>query len=173
MSGPPVDRGSVPTLGHSDVDDYLLFVASRARPNTLLATAYDLKVFFSVVGKEPAAVTTRDVLGFLKQQRAPRRGTGVVRLEDGEAGLSARTVKRRPTSVSGPFVYLIARGDAGISNSPVPRGLATRHSALRGRGVPLIRTPRTLPRVKGAAEVDTFVGALCTARDRAMVQAMP
>ncbi len=163
---------SVPSLGHPEVDDYLQFVASRARPNTVLATAYDLKVFFTVVRKEPAAVTTRDVLAFLKQQRSPRRGEGVVRLEDGEAGLSARTVKRRLTSVSGLFAYLIVRGDSGITESPVPRGLATRHSVLRGGGVPLIRTPRTLPRVLGPTDVDAFLGALRTDRDRAMVQAM-
>ena len=60
------------------------------RPNTVLATAYDLKVFFSVVGKEPARVSTTDVLEFLVAQRAPRRGAGVVRLEDGESGLAAR-----------------------------------------------------------------------------------
>lgn len=168
----PSGEVTVPSLGHPDVDDYLRFVASRARPNTLLATVYDLKVFFTVVGKEPAAVTTGDVLAFLKQQRSPRRGPGVVRLEDGEAGLSARTVKRRLTSVSGLFSYLIARGDAGITDSPVPRGLATRHSALRARGVPLIRTPRTLPRVLGPGEVAALLEALRTSRDRAMVQAM-
>lgn len=168
----PQDNGDAPSLGQPDVDDYLRFVAARARRNTLLATAYDLKVFFTVVGKEPADVTTRDVLAFLKHQRAPRRGPGVVRLEDGEAGLSARTVKRRLTSVSGLFAYLIARGDAGITDSPVPRGLATRNSTLRGRGVPLIRTPRTLPRVLSPADVDDFLAALRTDRDRAMVQAM-
>ena len=100
-------------MGHPEVDDYLQFVASRARPNTVLATAYDLKVFFTVISKEPAAVTTRDVLAFLKQQRSPRRGNGVVRLEDGEAGLSARTVKRRLTSVSGLFAYLIGEATPG------------------------------------------------------------
>jgi len=57
----------VVSLGHPDVDDYLRFVAARARPNTLLAIAYDLKVFFSVIPKEPASVTPRDVLAFLKQ----------------------------------------------------------------------------------------------------------
>jgi hypothetical protein len=36
-------------LGHPLLDDYLEFVAARLRRNTLLATAYDLKVFFSVV----------------------------------------------------------------------------------------------------------------------------
>src|SRR3981189_3862056 len=42
------------SLGDPLVDDYLRFVAARCRPNTVLATAYDLKVFFSVVAKEPA-----------------------------------------------------------------------------------------------------------------------
>src|ERR1700757_1890118 len=48
------------SLGGPLVDDYLRFVAARSRPNTVLATAYDLKVFFSVVAKEPARVTTTD-----------------------------------------------------------------------------------------------------------------
>jgi integrase len=38
--------------------------------------------------------------------------------------------------------------------------------------VPLIRTPRTLPRVCAPAEVDALFGALRTQRDRAMVEAM-
>ena len=45
------------TLGHPLVDDYLEFVGARGAGNTWLATAYDLKVFFEVVGKEPAEVT--------------------------------------------------------------------------------------------------------------------
>jgi len=36
----------------------------------------------TVVSKEPALVTTRDVVTFVKQRKAPRRGRGVVRLED-------------------------------------------------------------------------------------------
>lgn len=36
------------------VADYLEFLAGRARPNSVMAAAYDLKVFFSVVGKPPA-----------------------------------------------------------------------------------------------------------------------
>jgi len=80
------------TLGHLLLDDYLVFVAARGRTSTWLAVAYDLKVFFEVVGKEPAVVTTADVFAFLSAQRAPRRGERVVRLEDGEAGLAARTI---------------------------------------------------------------------------------
>lgn len=161
-------------LGHSVLDDYLSFVAARARPNTLLAVAYDLKVFFTEIAKEPSAVTTADVLDFIKAQRAPRQGSNVIRLEDGEPGLSARTIKRRLASLSGLFAYLVAKGDAGIGANPVPRGLAARRPNQQGkvRGVPLIRAPRTLPRLLAPVEVDAFIGALRTQRDRAMAEAM-
>jgi len=159
------------SLGDPLVDDYLRFVSARSRPNTVLATAYDLKVFFSIVGKEPARVSTADVMEFLAAQRAPRRGSRVVRLEDGESGLSVRTLKRRLATVSGLFAYLQARGD--VERNPVPRGVGTRRPRAAGsRGVPLLRTPRTLPRVLSPVEVDALVGALRTHRDRAMVLAM-
>jgi integrase/recombinase XerD len=161
------------TLGHPLLDEYLEFVAARGAMNTWLATAYDLKVFFEVVGKEPAEVTAADVFAFLAEQRTPRRGEKVVRIEDGEAGLAARTIARRLSSVAGLFEYLLARGDASVASNPVPRGLASRRPGRRGRGgVRLVRTPRTLPRVLSPAEVDALLSALRTHRDRAMVLAM-
>jgi len=159
-------------LGHRLLDDYLAFVAARARTNTWLATAYDLKVFFSVVGKEPAAVSRADVFAFLAEQRAPRQGETVVRLQDREQGLAARTIARRLSSVSGLFAYLAAREDSGVRTNPVPRGLATRRARRRGRSVPLVRTPRTVPRILAPTEVDALLAALRTARDQAMVLAM-
>jgi integrase len=171
MSGSNLESIS---LGLALMDDYLVFVAARARANTLLAVAYDLKVFFTVIVKQPADVRTADVLDFIKAQRAPRRGAKVVRLEDGEAGLSARTIKRRLASLSGLFDYIIARADAGVVANPVPRGLATRGRRGRPgvRGAPLIRAPRTLPRVLEPAEAETFMAALRTHRDRAMIEVM-
>lgn len=162
------------TLGHPLLDDYLAFVGARARTNTWLAIASDLKIFFGVVAKEPAEVTTTEVFAFLTAQRAPRHGDKVVRLDDGEAGLAARTIARRLSSVRGLFAYLVARGDAGVSVNPVPASLhARRPGARRGKGgVPLIRTPRTLPRVLSPAEVGALMAALRTHRDRAMVEAM-
>ncbi len=155
-------------VGHPLLDDYLELVAARARWNTVLATAFDLKVLFCVVDTDPADVTTSDVLGFIKAQRAPRRGSKVVRIEDGEAGLSARTIKRRLATIAGLYEYLIIRGDCGVSRNPVPRGLAVRRPGQRPvRGVPLIRAPRTLPRVIDPDEVDVFIAALRTHRDRA------
>jgi integrase/recombinase XerD len=159
------------SLGHRLVDRYLEFVAGRCRPNTLRAVAFDLKAFFAVVAKDPAEVTAADVFGFLADQRGDRR---VVRLADREWGLSARTIARRLSSVSGLYAYLIARGDTPVQVSPVPRGLATRRQggAARSRLVPLVRVPRTLPRILSPQEADRLVGALRTHRDRAMVLAM-
>ncbi|KAF2776930.1 integrase protein [Streptomyces sp. OM5714] len=137
----------------------------------MLATAYDLKVFFSMVPKEPADVVTADIFAFITAQKKPRRGPKVVRLEDGEAGLSARTIKRRLASISGLFGYLMTRDDLTIDRNPVPTGLANRRRS-GNRGAPLLRTPRTLPRVLGPGEVEAVLGAVNTARDRAMVLAM-
>ncbi len=158
-------------LGHRLVDGYLELVAARARPNTLLAQAYDLKVFFSIVEADPVDVVAADVLEFISAQRQPRVAGNVVRIEDGESGLSARTIKRRLATVAGLYDYLVVRGD--VASSPVPKGLASRRGGQRAvRGVPLIRAPRMLPRVIDPAVVDAFTGALRKHRDRAMVDAM-
>jgi site-specific recombinase XerD len=156
-------------LGEPVVDSYLEFVAGRCRPNTVRAVAFDLKVFFTVVDRDPVQVTPPDVFEFLAQQRGDRI---VVRLADRESGLSARTIARRLSSVSGFYAYLVARGDTPVAANPVPRGLQTRRAGGRARTVPLVRVPRTLPKILSPGEVDALVGALRTARDRAMVLAM-
>src|SRR6185436_1666864 len=119
------------TLGHPLLDDYLAFVAARARINTWLAVASDLKIFFGVVAKEPTEVTAADVFAFLAEQRKPRLGDRVGRLEDGEAGLAARTIARRLSSVRGLYAYLAARGDTGVTRNPVPTSLAARRRGAR------------------------------------------
>lgn len=158
-------------LGDPLVDAYLEFVAGRARPNTLRAVAFDLKAFFSIVGKGPVEVVAADVFEFLAAQRGDR---SVVRLADGESGLAATTIARRLSSVSGLYAYLVARGDTPVTANPVPRGLPTRRDrgSKRARMVPLVRVPRTLPKLLSPAEVDALIGALRTDRDRAMVLAM-
>jgi integrase/recombinase XerD len=160
----------VPVLGHPVLDRYLLFVASRCRPNTVLAAASDLRAFFAVVPKEPSEVVVGDVLGFIREQRRPRGDGRVVRLSDGESGLSSRTIKRRLSTVSGLFTWLVMLEE--LNSNPVPRGLATRRQQGRRNSVPLIRTPRTLPQVLEPEEVDALLRALRRWRDRAMVEAM-
>lgn len=158
-------------LGDPLVDWYLEFVAGRARPNTLRAVAFDLKTFFRVVEKDPLHVTPADVFEFLADQRGDR---SVVRISDRESGLSARTIARRLSSVSGFYAYAIARGDTGVTKNPVPRGLSTRREGgtRKSRLAPLVRVPRTLPTILSPGEVDALVAALRTHRDQAMVAAM-
>src|SRR5215470_14958864 len=158
-------------LGERPVDRYLEFVAGRCRPNTLRAVAFDLKTFFTVAGKDPVQVTAADVFDFLAHQRDDRT---VVRLADRESGLSARTIARRLSSVSGLYAYLVARGDTPVGVNPVPRGLLTRRQGgtMRSRIAPLVRVPRTLPRILSPEEADRLIGAMRTHRDRAIVLAM-
>src|SRR5215475_7285394 len=163
------DGGLVVRLGVPLLDDYLEFLAGRCRPNTVLAVAYDLKVFFTVVAKPPRRVRPADVLGFMTAQRTG--GDGRLQVAGAGGGVSARTLRRRLSSVSGLYGFLHARGDVTVN--PVPRGLPTRRERQRpGQGVPLVRVPRMLPRILDPVEVDALTAALRTHRDRAMVAAM-
>jgi integrase len=156
-------------------DAYLEFLGGRCRPNTVRAAAYDLKVFFSVAGKPPEQVRPADVLAFITAQRTgqagERGGLQPVKAGGEPGGVSAATVRRRLSIVSGLFAFLQARGD--VAANPVPRGLPTRRERSRpGQGVPLVRAVRRLPRILSPAEVDALMAALRTHRDRAMVAAM-
>jgi integrase/recombinase XerD len=157
-------------LGVRLLDEYLEFLSGRCRPNTVLAVAYDLKVFFTVVAKPPRRVRSVDVLAFMTAQRTG--GDGRLQLAGADpGGVSARTLRRRLSSVSGLYGFLLVRGDVGVN--PVPRGLPTRRERQRpGQGVPLVRVPRMLPQILDPAEVDALTAALRTHRDRAMVAAM-
>ncbi|HEX7269475.1 MAG TPA: site-specific integrase [Streptosporangiaceae bacterium] len=105
-------------LGVPLLDEYLEFLAGRCRPNTVLAVAYDLKVFFTAVAKSPRRVRAVDVLAFMTAQRAGGEGRMQV-ARAGGGGVSARTLRRRLSSVSGLYGFLLARGD--VSVNPVPR----------------------------------------------------
>ena len=163
-------------FGVALLDAYLEFLAVRSRPNTVAAVAYDLKVFFAVVGKPPRRVVAADVLAFVTAQYAGGAGGSGgsarrLRVAAERGGVSARTARRRLSSVSGLFPFLHARGD--VVANPVPRGLPTRRERQRPRqGVPLVRTPRTLPRILEPGQVDALLAALRTHRDRAMAEAM-
>ena len=169
VTGVPPGRFGDPLL-----DAYLGFLVARVRPNSVLAAWYDLKVFFTVVGKPVDEVTSADVFGFITAQRAGATSlpaAGMVPVRDDTVGVSLRTVHRRLSTISGLYGYLTARGD--VPANPVPRGLPTRRERTRPRqGVPLVRAPRTLPRILTPAEVDALTAALRTHRDRAMVAAM-
>src|SRR4051794_35159728 len=111
----------VPKLGEPTFDRYLEFVATRCRPNTVLASASDLRAFARVIDKPVLEVTTQDVFAFIAVQRAPRpERANIIRLSDGESGLSSRTIQRRLSVLSGLFSWLVMIGEAPAN--PVPRG---------------------------------------------------
>src|ERR687897_900711 len=120
------------------VDRYLDFVAARCRPNTVAAARSDLGVFFSVIDKLPVAVSASDVLEFIAAQRRPVGDGKVVRLADGESGLSARTIKRRAATVSGFFSWLTIVGAVGAHTAPPPEGARPRRGqCVARRAAPL------------------------------------
>jgi integrase/recombinase XerD len=166
--------GLVVRIGIPLADVYLEFLGGRCRPNTVLAAAYDLKVFFAVVARPPDQVRPADVLAFITAQRTGRSGDRALQpaaLADEPGGVSAATVRRRLSIVSGFFAFLQARGD--VAANPVPRGLPTRRERSRpGQGVPLVRAVRRLRRILSPAQVDALAAALRTHRDQAMVAAM-
>jgi hypothetical protein len=85
--------------------------------------------------------------------------------------MALSTIKRRSSSFSGFYAYLIAVGELG--RSPVLPGLATRASVRRGgRAEGVIRPVRLLPRVLDPDKVTVLSQALHKWRDRAMVEAM-
>jgi hypothetical protein len=79
------------SLGDPLVDSYLEFVAGRCRPNTLRAVTLDLKVFFTVVAKDPVTVEPPDLFEFLVHQRGDRT---VVRVSDRRFDLVSPIVQR-------------------------------------------------------------------------------
>jgi integrase/recombinase XerD len=167
------DGVEVYVVGHRLVDEFLQFAAGRARPNTVRAYAHDLKAFFTVVAKDPEDVCAADVFGFVNAQRRARVGAeNVVRIADGGSGLSSATIRRRLAAVSAFYGYLVTRGDAGVDVNPVPRGLPTRRHRRDGRGQPLVRAVRRLPRILESDGVAALMAAMRTQRDRAMAQAM-
>jgi integrase/recombinase XerD len=134
----PREDGSIGySLGHVLIDSFLEFARGRSRPNTVRAYAHDLKIFFSVVAKDPVEVTPADVMDFVRDQQRPPQGAGnVVHLRDARSGLSPATIMRRLAAVSAFYGYLLTRADTPVASNPVPRGLAARRNRRELRGAP-------------------------------------
>jgi integrase/recombinase XerD len=140
-SGELVVRVGVPLA-----DVYLEFLGRRCRPNTVLAAAYDLKVFFAVVAKPPDQVLPADVLAFITAQRTGRAGEhGALQPVDPGlelAGVAGATVRRRLSIVSGFFSFLQARGGCRPGENGLVPVRACRWCALPGGCRGSCRRPR-------------------------------
>jgi hypothetical protein len=113
---------------------YLEFLAGRCRPNTVLAAASDLRVFFSVVGKPPEQVRPADVLAFITAQRTGRvGGRGALQPAgrgDEPGGVSAATVRRRLPRILSP-----AEVACLVSRLPGRREIISGGRRRRGKGI--------------------------------------
>lgn len=154
-----------------EVDAYLEFIRHRCRPNTWVSHAYDLQIFVNAVSKSVLEVNPTDIFTFIRQQRETPN-TSHVRNRSEVSGLSNRTIKRRLSTISTLYSYLLVRGDTPLRSNPVPRGLPVRGQSWNGqynKVTPLLRTPRTLPQVLESEELNRFLRSLRTQRDRAMI----
>jgi hypothetical protein len=132
------DAGTTISLGYPLLDDYLVFVKTRPRPNTWLPAAYDLKVLSSTVAKEPAELTAKDVFEFIKAQRAATRAQGrargLLRVRFG-AGVPSRPAGRRFPKVvpsfwhgGGPCLWQATRNATSVREREFLRGRPTGHA---------------------------------------------
>ena len=64
----------------------------RSRSNTILAVAYDLKVFFTVVGKAPRDVVAADLFAFIPPSTRAARPGGFRRSPATVVGLGGTSV---------------------------------------------------------------------------------
>lgn len=110
------DRIQVMRLGHPLLDDSLRWWPPGLGPTPGLPWP---SIFFGVVAKPPAEVTAADVFGFLAAQRTYRHGSRVVRLVEVEAGLAARTIARRRSSVRDSYLYLCSGEDTGARDNSI------------------------------------------------------
>jgi len=159
-------------LGLDLVDDYLEFLHSRCRLNTWINYAHDLKAFFNTIQKNVLAVTTSDVLEFMKSQTQPLAVDP--QEENYPQPICQRTLKRRLCAVSGLYNYLLLSDDPPIKRNPVPSGLVLRgpFGGLAPRSNPLIRSPINLPQLVPVEQIQRFLLSLQTNRDKSMVLLM-
>ncbi len=115
-------------LGVLLLDEYLEFLAGRCRPNTVLAVAYDLKVFFTVAGKPPRRVRPVDVLAFMTAQRAGGEGRLQASMQIRRTRSKASTAPPRSPSDS-----LAQPRSSSVAPSASGRGQVTRIAAARSR----------------------------------------
>ena len=138
------------TLGHPLLDEYLEFVGAAGADNTWLAMAYDLKVFFEVVGKEPAEVDAADVFAFLAG--SARRGWA-------SRWCGSRTARRgcrRARSRGGCRASRPVR----VSDRPRRRRRGPQPGAARAGGASPRRSARSRRGAAGPHAADVAAGAV-------------
>ena len=161
-------RGTVTVLGHSVPRDSeilrrkLGYMTQRFSLWDDLTVLENLEFMCRVYGLDRTARRERiaDRVVFEHVIAALVHGSGYERIAS--PGCSDATIRRRLAAVSAFYGYLVACGDVGVETNPVPRGLPTRRRRRDGRGQPLVRGVRRLPRILEPGEVAALMVALRT-----------
>lgn len=157
------------TLGIPHVDSFLEMVRTSFSYNTWINYAHDLKIFVNVIDKPVLEVTAADIFHFIRQQqRSPnkRRPQKVISFEEGTRRLSKATIRRRLSTISSFYDYLVLKGE--LEANPVPWGQAIRQWTRPRKSRHFLRSPDSLPQVLSQEEIDRFLSSLRTYRDRAI-----
>ncbi len=157
------------TLGIPQVDSFLEMVRASFTYNTWINYAHDLKTYVNGIQKPILEVIPGDIFDFIRrQQRTPgkRRPQKVISFVEGASGLSRATIRRRLSTISSFYDYMVVLGEVDVN--PVPWGQAIRRWTWPPRNRRLLRSTDSLPQVLSQEEIDRFLGSLRTHRDRAI-----
>lgn len=157
------------TLAIPQVDCFLEMIRASFSYNTWINYAHDLKIFLNVIDKSVLDVTAADIFYFIRQQqKSPnrRRPQNVISFEEGTRGLSQATIRRRLSTISSFYDYLVLKGE--LEANPEPRGQAIRQWTRPRKSRRFLRSPNALPQVLSQEEIHRFLGSLRTYRDRAI-----
>ena len=142
------------------LDEYLEFLAGRCRPNTVLAAAYDLKVFFTVVGKPPRAGPAGRCAGVHHRAAHRRRRAPALQPSVGGEPGGVSAADGAAAAVERVGAVRVPAGPRRRGGEPGAAGAADPAGAVSGpaRASRWSARPRTLPRILAPAEVDALTG---------------
>jgi len=139
------------TTSSPAVNHFLNYIKLTRAYNTWVSYTHDLKLFFAVVGKHPAAVSRSDCLDFMSQHV--------------QTSYSNATINRRLAAVSSLFNELCLLDPEQYPRNPV---FMRQQSTSRRKQSLYRKQPQHLPKVVAQEELQSFLKILPSWRDRTL-----
>lgn len=145
------------TTNSPPINHFLGFLQLSRAYNTWVNYGQDLKAFFSVVSKPPEEVARADCLVFMKDQT--------------QSGYADATLNRRLAAVSSLFSELSLFDPTRFPVNPVSSS-PRRYRLYPSRQSLYRRQPQRVPDIVSVDDLQTFLAALPSWRDRSLVWLM-
>jgi site-specific recombinase XerD len=145
------------TTNSPHINHFLDLLRLSRAYNTWVSYSQDLKAFFTVIPKPPAQVTRADCLAFMKNQE--------------QSGYADATINRRLAAVSSLFNELSLLDSSRFPANPVQPS-QRRYRFRQPRQSLYRRQPQRVASIVPVNELQTFLIALPSWRDRTMVLLM-